>query len=229
VLGDPTNAGDPEGLEGGDTGCAVNGIWLPVCPNLFGSSGKPSQWQQALADLDLFQNIAASMLGTMSTNSHCQKDVDALGKEARGVSGAKTIDDDSLMETILDTDYQNGLTATAPESSLNDPAINLHPNIANEPIKDMFKVTSTSINEAVAQLGGNIVYVRSAYVVNLSPFHGAALVTHEALHNLGLTDPQVEKALGLTSAACGNGTDCISTKLEEDCFQPPQVQLLGLQ
>jgi hypothetical protein len=75
------------------------------------------------------------------------------------------------------------------------------------PIKDMFKVTSTSINEAVAQLGGNIVFVRSAYVVNLSPFHGAALVTHEALHNLGLTDPQVEKALGLTSAACGNGTD----------------------
>jgi hypothetical protein len=34
---------------------------------------------------------------------------------------------------------------------------------------------------------------------------------------------------GLTSAACGNRTDCIATKLEEDCFQPPQVQLLGLQ
>jgi hypothetical protein len=160
----------------------------------------------------------------MSSDSNCQKDVSALGAVSQGVPGAQSVDDDSLEEAISGIDAQNGLTATAPASSLNDPAIDNVPNIANGPISNLFNSVS---NEARAQLGGNTVYFRPAYVLGLNPFHGAAFVTHEALHNLGLTDDDIMAALGLTNTECGNGTDCISVRLEQDCFQSPTL-LAGL-
>jgi len=82
--------------------------------------------------------------------------------------------------------------------------------------------------EAISQLGGTTVDVRPAYFLAISLFHGAAVITHEALHNLGLNNQQVKPALGLTDTQCRGATDCISVKLEQDCFQPPAAQLLGL-
>jgi hypothetical protein len=136
------------------------------------------------------------------------------------VAGADSIDDGSLFAAIGDMDAQNGVTATANASTLNDASINRHQNIANAPISNLFKPPGTLITESEAQLGGNIVYFRPSYVLSLSPFTGAGLLAHEALHNLGLTDNDVEAALGLTSSDCGGGTDCISQRLQEDCFNP---------
>jgi hypothetical protein len=116
--------------------------------------------------------------------------------------------------------YQNGLTATALVSTLNDPTIT-DPTVLNETIGGQF---NSAALQALAVLGGNTVYFRPSYLLNNAD---AGLLAHEALHNLGLNDPQVKSALGLTSAQCGGGTDCISVKLQNDCFQPSQPTLLG--
>jgi hypothetical protein len=119
--------------------------------------------------------------------------------------------------------YQNGLTATALISTLNDPTIT-QANILNLAISSFF---NSGRDQAVAQLGGNSVYFNPSWLVKNSPFYDAGLLAHEALHNLGLLDPQVMIALGLTSAQCGSGTDCISIKLQNDCFQPSPPTVLG--
>jgi len=128
----------------------------------------------------MFQTIAAEILFNLPTDSDCQKDIDALGAASKNVPGAKPIDNGSLAEAITEMNAINGLTATAPASTLNDPEINSgqHPNIANAPISDLFKIRpgSQTINEALAQRGGNNVYFRPAFVLILSANAGAGLV-----------------------------------------------------
>ena len=43
----------------------------------------------------------------------------------------------------------------------------------------------------------------------------SGLIAHETLHNLGLLDPNIQDALGLT---IGSDTSNITTKLATDCF-----------
>jgi len=81
--------------------------------------------------------------------------------------------------------------------------------------------------QAVAQLGGDTVYFDPGYVLHISVNSGAAIVTHEALHNLGLNDAQIESALDLTAAQCA-GSDCITTKPDHDCLQPSLKIMVGL-
>lgn len=214
---------------------------LHVVNSVFGSRTRPKElgtiegsafdaWYWYLKKTDaVIPEGGPVVLESISSDSDCQKDIDALGLASQSVSGAQSINDDSLAQAISGMDVKDGTTATEPASSLNDPEINKVPNVANGPISNLFKIgVGSTITQAAAQGGGSTVYFRPAYVLRISLFHGAGLVTHEALHNLGLDDPGVEVALGLTSAECGAGTDCISVKLEQDCFQPRGVQLLGL-
>jgi hypothetical protein len=155
----------------------------------------------------------------------CQKDIDALSASASTTPGAQTINDTTLVAAVTDMNAQNGLTATVPVSSPNDPSIT-QPNILSAPISNLFGNVTGSVIEAVAVLGGSSVYFRPSFLIANSPLANA-LLTHEALHNLGLNDAQVESALGLSSAQCAGGSDCISVKLQNDCFPPPQPVLLG--
>jgi RHS repeat-associated protein len=206
--GDDDSSTECFGGDGsGGSGSGSGGIALP-------------QWQQAL---NLARVIAVSVIGTLASDSNCQNDIDALGKESQSVKGATAIDDDTLIQALVDANYQNGLTATAAASTLNDPMINARPNVANGPISNLF-IPGT---EAESQLGGNTVYFRPSYVLGLSPYGLAALIAHETLHNLGLNDPQVEAGLGLTSQQC-QVSNCITIKLDMDCFQPPGPTLLGM-
>ena len=74
---------------------------------------------------------------------------------------------------------------------------------------------------------GNTVYLDPNWLVSNSVLYDAGLLTHEALHILGLDDGDVKTALSLTASECGNGTDCISTKLQTDCYPPPAPTVLG--
>jgi hypothetical protein len=57
---------------------------------------------------------------------------------------------------------------------------------------------------------------------------GAGMVTHEALHNLGLNDGQIEDALGISGTAnCKVGSVCITQKLDKDCFSTAMMKLTG--
>ena len=224
---------DPQGLfdEPGTDGCYYNGFWVPGCDIALGfGQSQQTLWAKAQGRIAVFQAIAIADLTPGEISSDCQKDIDALGSAtsaliANGTAapGTKNIDDTSLAVALANTDYENGLTATAPESTLNDPSITV---TAGQPIKNMFG----GATKAVAQLGGNIVYVDPRWLSGngISPIYGAALVIHEALHNMGLNDPQVESALGLTQADCpGGSTDCITIKLEKDCTRPPSPIILG--
>ena len=124
--------------------------------------------------INWFQIIAVEIIGTLSSDSNCQKDIDALGAASATVPGAKPINDDSLMGAISGMDVENGVTATAAASTLNDPSINSYPNVANGPLSNYFKITpNNSITQSLAQLGGNTVYFRPAYVIGLSVNAGA--------------------------------------------------------
>jgi hypothetical protein len=236
VQGDPINFADPLGTSltcdyeyNGAEG--TSGEW--VCsPDPDGkqtkSTSKPTpeqmRWTKALAAISAAQALVVADLAPVTVSDDCQKDIDALGVASVSVFGTNTITNASLAGAVVDADYEDGTTATANASTLNDPSINALPNIANGPISNLF---GGSV-KAEAQLGGNMVYLAPTWILGNSIFYDAGLLAHEALHNLGLTDPQVESALGLTGGQCPNGsTDCISTKLQSDCFQPQSIILGG--
>jgi hypothetical protein len=185
-----------------------------------GNNGQAGKWNRALSQIQSSERVIVADLAPGSISSDCQGDIDALG-QASAAAGAQAINDASLAGAVVGANYQNGLTATAPLSTLNDPTIPAQ--YLNDPISILF---GGSI-KGESQLGGNTVYLDPSWIINNSAFYVAGLLTHEALHNLGLTDPQVEGALGLTAAQCGSGTDCISVKLQTDCFPPPAPTVLG--
>jgi hypothetical protein len=122
-----------------------------------------------------------------------------------------------------DMDPQNGINSTAAASTLNDNFINAMSKFANGPVSTVCFRT-TIVGEA--QIGGNLVYLWPAFVLQLSPNHLAALTAHAAIHNLQVNDGEIKVALGPPSACgCGSATDCISVKFERDCFQNPALNL----
>jgi predicted metal-dependent peptidase len=76
-------------------------------------------------------------------------------------------------------------------------------------------LTGTHVESALAgsPLAGNV-YFNPSYVNTLSAANAAALLMHESLHTLGLTDTQVEDALHESQPS-----DNITQKFKEDCFQ----------
>ena len=229
VGNDPVNLNDPDGMDNGDAGCVINGITYGLCP-FGGSAQAPTGWQSAKDFIALFVVVATQMISGMPGDSKCEGDINALGAMSAVTPGADDVDDFDLIEAILDMNPKNWATATAPASTLNDPRIGNIPSVANAPISNLLNnATSPSQEGAVAQLGGNTVYFNPSYIPHgLSSLSaGAGLVTHEALHNMGLDDPEIEAALGLTSQQCGSGSDCITVKLDDDCFSSVNARLEG--
>jgi len=182
----------------------------------------------ALSAISIDTEIILEVLGGVRAGSPCQQDLDALNKAAAKVPGTTPIDNLSLAGEVAQMKPQDGMTASALASTLNDPKINAVPTVANAPISKQFTSSNGSLG-AEAQLGGHNVYFNPALVLNSSIESLAGLITHEVLHNMGLNGPQIESALGLTSTQCpNNSTACIGVKLEEDCFQPKMVKVLGL-
>jgi hypothetical protein len=68
-------------------------------------------------------------------------------------------------------------------------------------------------------LWGNI-YFNSGYTSGLSTNNAAALLMHELIHTLGLTDTQVQASLfGANSSQVGAASDNITQKFLTDCFK----------
>jgi hypothetical protein len=203
----------------------INGISYPFCP--WGGSGvQLTGWGLARQIIALFQVIASQVLSGIPDDSDCQKDVNALSTEASTTPGARAINDYTLIEQIVNMDVENGATATAPASTLNDPDIDKVPNVANGPISNLFNNPN---EHAVSVLGGDTVYFNPSYILHMySASAGAGMVTHEALHNLGLNDGQIEDALGISGTAnCKVGSVCITQKLDKDCFSTAMMKLTG--
>jgi len=245
ALGDPVNLVDPTGRtycdseenddEAVDIVCYYDdddtpGGLGPGDPGVKGGGTSGARWQRVLKKIALEQALIEGDLDGIKSDSGCQHDIDALSSASQalgagGATGGQAIDAVNLVYAIDNTTYQDGLTSTVAASTLNDPSINAKPNIANGPIENLM----TGGTVAVAQLGGNNVYLNPGYLLGLDPFSAAGLLMHESLHNLGLDDNDVKAALGLTNKQCPDGTtDCIGTKLQQDCFPPPGALLLGL-
>jgi hypothetical protein len=78
---------------------------------------------------------------------------------------------------------------------------------------------------AMASVNGPQVWI-NPFLVNPGDTQAdAALIGHETLHNLGLTDATIQHDLGLPVT---NNTVNISNKLQQDCFPgPPGIILQG--
>jgi hypothetical protein len=83
--------------------------------------------------------------------------------------------------------------------------------VANSPIwQGLFKNESGRL--AVSQLGGPEVYYRPGGIFSTQSVKPSR-VAHEALHNLGKTDEEIQRAWGLPTS--GQGTDNISQMLKD--------------
>ncbi len=69
---------------------------------------------------------------------------------------------------------------------------------------------------AWASVNGPQVWINPNMVNPGDTLADAALIAHETLHNLGMLDPAIQSALGITVSA--KNTKNISDKLQQDCF-----------
>jgi len=77
-------------------------------------------------------------------------------------------------------------------------------------------IASHSGTVAVAQLGGNNIYINSVLIDPKNYFQDISIVLHELLHNVtGLTDSDIQSAFGLSTKGV---SDNITQKLLKDCF-----------
>jgi hypothetical protein len=175
-----------------------------------GSSGESRAWAAAQEKLSNANELVHSVfLGNIP--APCQNDFNALG-----------IGSFQIPNAINQETWNDGNTAGVSELGLftatGDPDAfafySQHPNIT---IAQIFSNSHSTKAEAAlpgSALAGNI-YFDPKFVNGLSLSNAAALLVHETLHVLGLTDPVVQKDLGLT---VGAASDNITQKLATDCF-----------
>jgi RHS repeat-associated protein len=135
----------------------------------------------------------------------CKKLLNALGVTA-----------EQVRQAALQANFINGVGSTVPLSSL----------YANSPVPSVRRagaaVTGT-VGEALAepgvvawaQMGGSNVYVDPSKINPANYWQNMATVFHEVLHNItGMTDPDIQRALGLPE----NGSSNITNRIVKDCF-----------
>jgi len=137
---------------------------------------------------------------------NCGKDLDKLGLEPEDIrQGAKAA---------------NIINGTGSQRSLSS----LYSDQGNPGIQKLGSSVQGTVGEdlakpghvAVAELGGNDIYVDPAKINPADYFFNKATAFHEVIHNItGMTDPDIQRALGLKENV---PSENITKKLEGDCF-----------
>jgi RHS repeat-associated protein len=218
--GDPVNRSDPEGLEddGGSDGCYYNGMWVSGCDLPIGiqrfapitAFGRATQRLGAAVDaLEDRNNVSAN----------CQKDLDALSQ-----SSGQDISLGAIQNALANTDFKNGTTSNLPVSSLFGPGAEAAGAAFQRQEDGLYGPGQTIANEFgrnPAGLTANTVLNGSTIFINPTLIGGnltgnQSLMSHEALHELGMVDTDIQAALGIT--VDGKNTRNITTKLQKDCI-----------
>jgi RHS repeat-associated protein len=227
TLGDPVNYHDPLGTEAcppddpcappedpGDPGvhgarCVVGcGVAAPR-QQLPRPSGGRTTFAAAQA---AFQSDAKAIANKTSFKPACDSDFAALG-----------VTDDQVQAAASAAVFLNGIGSDVPLSSLYE----------TSPVASVRQAGSTLTGTvgsaivspgtvALAQLGGNAIYINAPLINPGDYYQDISVVLHELLHNVtGLTDPDIQSALGLPSTD-RNGkavpSDNITQRLKKDCF-----------
>jgi RHS repeat-associated protein len=233
--GDPVNRVDPNGTtdECAETFCVTGTGYLDAVSGVFGGGGGPGSWpahlEVAVSDEDRIWQLAlfsrrmqslyalfapilknsASAFAEQIRNGDipgdCQQDlfklVDNLGVDL--VKWTNALDNVSILLGPGSTDAQ------APTLPAGDPAIKIATD-RNLTIGSVFNDKGTS---AYSSANDNRVWINPTLI---NPLLSSGLIAHEALHNIGFTDVQIQAALGLKVDP--QNTKNITDQFSKDCF-----------
>jgi hypothetical protein len=153
--------------------------------------------------LSQYANSFAVALETGAISPECGKDISALKITADAWAGA-----------LVGVNILYGPTSSvnlAQTMRTDDPSYRRAVS-ANYTVGGQFTSGTT---RAWSSALDNRVWINPGMVNPGSAANDSGLIAHETLHNLGLLDPVIQDALGLT---VGSDTSNITTKLEKDCF-----------
>ncbi len=157
--------------------------------------------------VDALSNAAKDLSKKKLDKKNCQKDLAALGTTADQVrTGAQA------------ANVVNGIGSTVPLSSLYatspNPLVQRNANSVPGTVGSYFASNPGAV--ALSQLGGSNIYVNPGLISPANYFQNLGVAFHEVIHNVtGLTDPDVQRALGLKESPI---TDNITQKLVKDCL-----------
>jgi RHS repeat-associated protein len=217
--GDPVNRTDPSGLEddGGDD-CGIN----PFDFGCYSGGGgmrffAVTAFARATDRLNDARNAIDNM-DSSSTAPNCQADLDALSK----ASGDSDISIASIQGVLDSTDFKDGTTSQLPVSALYGSAVAAGASYQRQQDRKYGKGQTIAKEfarnpnglSADTVLNGSTIFINPALITN-NLWGNEGLLLHEALHELGLQDGQIQKALGFSEDP--KNTKNISTKLQHDC------------
>ena len=218
VGGDPVNNTDPTGLllyVGPARDSADAPDWWPnVARNYFIQLTPMGRARGRLNE------AIEVLLERNNVSEKCQKDLDALSK----VSGT-TIDLWAIQGALANTDLENGTVSTDPVSALGGPGLEAYGN-ARQSQADQQYGPGQTIGDIFAHnpgltastvLGGSTIFINPDKIGN-SLTSNEGLLFHEALHELGMIDEQIQKALGWKDYNDVSDTRRISVRLTQDCI-----------
>jgi RHS repeat-associated protein len=218
VDGDPVNYQDPTGLDGDGEGdqpsCYAYAEVFADCytspGNGFFASG--TAFDRATQRLSAAEN---ALCDRTSFSMPCIQDLMAIDAQRPADQRAGSALD--VIDVASTESFKNGIGSTDPVSALYaDPQAAA----AAEPgaIGDAFAANPNGLT-AKTVLGtepGGTIYINGALIGNNLRINEALLI-HEALHSLGFTDDDLQRALGLP--VHDKNTRNISVKLQKDCVQ----------
>ena len=227
---DPATFADPSGLDSSDPfdyPCSVGAgedVETTTCEvYTFRVSGfaRISLFGRALQRLGAAEDAIEAR---ESVSPKCQQDLDALSRAA-----GKEISLATIQEALANTDFENGVISTLPVSALWGPAAVAGASFQNNEDK-MYGPGQTIANEfarnpagltAATVFEGSTIFINPALIGGLL-FTNESLLFHEALHELGMIDSQIQTALksvhqGLVVDT--KNTKNISVVLGRDCLR----------
>jgi len=236
VGGDPVNSADPSGLYllvwwgnwpwglswGWDGGlCAdVAGPGTDPCGSGSGGSGGGGGVGGGLYAMDAralttYARQFAKALLSENIPTDCAGDIANLGITPEEWAGA--LDSVSVLNGI---GSQVSLASTLPNGSVQQQVAQS----SGITVGQTFSAGSSgSLQVAMASVNGPQVWI-NPFLVNPGDTQAdSALIAHETLHNLGLTDTTVQQDLGIPVT---NNTVNISNKLQQDCFPGPPGNIM---
>ena len=224
VIGDPINSNDPTGrfycepVGYGEDGEPSDVTCVDDSP---GDDSQEDQYAAAFGDAQkrLFKALGALEERT-NVSANCQKDLGALSTAAN-----KTIDLQAIQGALSITNFENGVDSDTPVAGLYDPIKAAAAGAAYQRQEDAkYGPGQTIGNEFRRNLQGltaDTVFLGTTIYINplligTNLVGNEALLFHEALHELGLGDQDIQTALGIKVDP--NNTKNISDKLRSDCI-----------
>jgi RHS repeat-associated protein len=229
VSGDPINKYDPYGLfECGPALCPPPPPPLPMPPIV--SPGGPADGPLDIEDFgedgvyqsgsngpwlnhtfrnaaSLLRSAAKTIAGQTKFKEPCEKTLAALG-----LSG------DALRMAAGSVNIEDATTANIARAELYRDTPLYNSAVASFGSQTIAQATGPSSGiAAFAELSGSTVYIDSRWInpSGSAYYDRVATMMHELIHNAtGLTDPDIQRALGLPSGASRN----ISDRLKKDCW-----------